>query len=428
MGRPEFVPSDWEYRLSWADYGVRIVLDRFYESRGELNCEMVIDQVSDPVKGGPSGRLHGPAKVNLISDRTLGILGNRLKTRLNVDWDAMFGQMVALSIRQYRDGSPLIDLADVDLSAEAPRFLLPPFIDEHGVTVLVADGGTGKSVTALGMAVAVAALEPVFGEYAHVRAPVVYLDWEADEETHAERLRAICRGQEIDVPKGMIHYQRMVSSLAEAVPSLRKKIMDIGAGLVVVDSVGMARGGAPESAEETIKLFRGIRSLGVPVLAIDHISKESKKNDVGAGSDPIGSVYTRNSARLVWSMEGKQIEGRDESVIVFRNSKANFGRKERQRAFRYEFKQGPGDRLEAVTFQAVDWRDTEEFAERVPVKDRILRTLRSGALSRDEIAEAVEISADAARARLSELSRSGLVIRLDGDRWGLGAVPREDMA
>lgn len=427
VGRPEFVPSDWEYRLYWPDFGVRIVLDRFYESKGELNCEMVIDQVTVADLSAPTGRLHGPAKVNLVSDRTLGILANRLRPRVNVDWDAMFGQMVALSIRQYRDGSPLVDLAAVDLSAEAPRFLLPPFVDEHGVTVLVADGGTGKSVTALGMAVSVAACEPVFGEYPHLKAPVVYLDWEADEETHAERLHAICRGMQIEVPTGAIHYQRMVSSLAEAVPSLRKKIMDLNAALVVVDSVGMARGGAPESAEETIKLFRGLRSLGVPVLAIDHISKESKKGDPSAAADPIGSIYTRNSARLVWSMEGRQIEGRDETVIIFRNSKANFGRKERQRAFRYEFKSGPGDRLEAVTFQPVRWEDTEEFSDRVPVKARIQTVLERGALTRQEIAELVGISPDAARARLSEMVRAGSVIRLSDDRWGLGAVPRDDL-
>lgn len=426
VGRPEFVPSDYEYRLYWPDFGVRILLDRFYEAKGELNCEMVIDQVVEVGGNGPAARMHGPRKINLISDRTLNILGNQLVKRLNVDWDAMFGQMVALSIRQYRDGSPLVDLAEVDLSDESPRFLLPPFIDQHGVTVLVADGGTGKSMTALGMAIAVAAGERVFGEEPTVQQPVVYLDWEADEATHAERLLAICRGARIEPPKGAIYYQKMVSSLAEAVPGLRKRLMDIGAALVVVDSIGMARGGAPESAEETIKLFRALRSLDLPVLAIDHISKESKKNDPSSAADPIGSVYTRNSARLVWSMEGRQIEGRDETVIIFRNSKANFGRKERQRAYRYEFKAGPGDRLEAVTFTPVDWRETDEFEERVPVKDRIVKMLGQGALTRQGIADMCGISPDAARARLSEMQRAGIVIKLEDDRWGLGAVPREE--
>lgn len=419
---PEFVASDYEMRLHWADEGVRILLDRFYESRGELTCEMVIDQVS--TGDGPAGRLYGPAKVNLIADRTLTILGNKLQPRLNIDWDGLFTQLKALAIRQYREGTPLVDLSTVDVSGEAPRFLLPPFIDQHGVSVIVADGGTGKSLTALGMAVAVATCEPVFGDAPNAIGPVLYLDWEADEFTHAERLRAITRGLEIEMPTGMLHYQRMVSSMHESVASIRKKVLQVEAALVVIDSTGMARGGAPESAEETIRLFGALRALDVPILAIDHISKESKRNDQSAGVDPIGSVYTRNSARLVWSMEGGQQEGRGETVIVFRNSKANFGRKEPQRAFRYVFEEAPGGRLGAVRFEPVDWRDTEEFADRISAKDKIVRALRKGRLSVKDLSAEAGVSDAQVRARLADLKRSGLVMQF-GSEWGLMADPRD---
>lgn len=420
ISAPEFKPSDFEYTFTFRDEGVRAVLDRFSESKGEIQTELTIDRLDE--FGRPRLRLYGPAKFNL-----LGVQVNQareLNEALDIDWKGLLLTIRAMSVRQYREGSPLIDLAAVDISDEAPRFLLPPFIDQHGITVLVADGGTGKSLTALAMAVALVTDEPVFGERPNAVGSVVYLDWEADEETHAERLWAVCRGLGVSVPGAGIHYQKMLSSLPEAVGSLRKKIMDVGASLVIIDSVGMARGGAPESAEETIKLFRAMRSLGIPVLAIDHISKEAKKGDAG-GADPIGSIYTRNAARLVWSMEGKQFEGRVDTVIVFRNSKANFGRKERQRAFRYGFSEGPGGRLEAVTFDPVDWRDTEEFADKLPVKDRIVRALRAGPLTRMEIAAAADITVDAARARLSELRRDKKVVDLGADCWGLPS-DRED--
>jgi hypothetical protein len=416
ISTPEFKPSDFEYSFVFRDEGVRAVLDRFSESRGEIQTELTIDRLDD--SGRPRLRLYGPAKFNLLGVQVTQ--ARELNEALDIDWKGLLLTVRSQSVRQYREGSPLIDLATVDITDESPRFLLAPFIDQHGITVLVGDGGTGKSLTALAMALALVTDEPVFGERPQAVGSVVYLDWEADEETHAERLWAICRGLSVSVPGGGIHYQKMLSSLPEAVASLRKKIMDVGASLVIVDSVGMARGGAPESAEETIKLFRAMRSLGVPILAIDHISKESKKSDAG-GSDPIGSVYTRNSARLVWSMEGKQFEGRGDTVIVFRNSKANFGRKERQRAFRYGFLEGPGGRLASVTFDPVDWRDTEEFADKLPVKDRIVRALRASPLSRSEIAAAVDITVDAARARLSELRRDGKVFDLGNDRWTLPA-------
>lgn len=421
ISTPEFKPSDFEYSFVFKDEGVRAVLDRFSESRGEIQTELTIDRLDDA--GRPRLRLYGPAKFNL-----LGVQVNQareLNEAMDIDWKGLLLTIRAMAVKQYREGSALIDLASVDISNEAPRFLLPPFIDQHGITVLVADGGTGKSITALAMGVAMVTDEPVFGERPMAVGSVVYLDWEADEETHAERLRAVCRGLGVSVPGGGIHYQKMLSSLPEGVASLRKKIMDVGASLVIIDSVGMARGGAPESAEETIKLFRAMRSLGVPILAIDHISKESKKNDAG-GSDPIGSIYTRNSARLVWSMEGKQFEGSADTVIVFRNSKANFGRKERQRSFRYEFQEGPGGRLDAVSFVPVDWRDTEEFADKLPLKERIVRALRenNARMSAMEVAHVLEIPPDQARARLAEMRKAGLVEKF-GDDWALLST-RED--
>lgn len=407
---PTLDANDYEYRFTWELEGIRVILDRFHEGRGELTCEITIDQTS-------GGRLHGPAKLNLTSERTLTILGNRLVKRVEVDWDGLFTQLTAMAIRQYREGSPLVDLACVS-PGEAPRYLLPPFIDQHGVSVIVADGGTGKSLTMLAMSLAVATCEPIFGDYSNIQGPVVYLDWEADEETHAERLQAICRGYGIDVPKGVIHYQRMVASLHESIATLRKKVADVGAVMIATDSIGMARGGAPESAEETIRLFTALRSFNLPVGAVDHISKETKKGDLSAGADPIGSVYTRNSARLVWSMEGAQYEGKDETVILFKNTKSNFGKKEPTRAYRYVFEEAPGGRLSSVRIESVDWKETTEFSGRVPVADRILKELREGKMSTHDIAERVGISENQARARLNELRSARRVMKLGGE-WAL---------
>lgn len=418
ISRPKFTPSEWDYTFVWQDEHVRAVLERFGEARGEIWTELTIDRLDDSFL--PQWRLYGPAKFNLLG-ATIRV-APELREVDAVDWTSLLTQVRAMAVKQYREGSALIDLSTVELSAEVPRFLLPPFVDEHGVSVLVADGGAGKSITALAMAVSVATATPVFGEHPNGLGPVAYLDWEADEATHAERLRAICAGIDIPVPVSSIHYQRMVSSLPEAVASLRKRILDAGARMVVVDSIGMARGGAPESAEETIKLFRALRSISVPVLAIDHVSKEAKRNS-GAGFDPIGSIYTRNSARLVWAMEGKQFEGSADTVILFRNMKANFGGKERQRSYRYQFTEGPGGRLVAVSFTPVDWRDTEEFQDRIPVKDRILRTLRDGRMDVESIAAAVEASADQVRARVNELKRSGYAMRFSDGTWGLLATP-----
>lgn len=416
IGTYSFKATDWDYRFEWEE-GVRVLVDRIHEERGDVLCEITIECV----EGEEWTLLHGPAKLNLIADRTLGQLAKALGERVELDWVGLLTQVKAKSIQQYRQGSPLIRLADVTLS-DGPRYLLPPFIYNTGVSTLVADGGTGKSLVAVACLVAVCTGEPVLGEYPNLTGPCVYLDWEADEETHYERLAAICAGLGMPIPTNL-YYQSMVGSLSEAIATMRKKVASVDAVLVASDSTGMARGDEPNSADSTIKLFRAFRSLYVPVLAVDHVSKEQRKEGMGGGADPIGSIYTRNASRLVWSAEGNQLEGSDDKIVIFRNSKANFGRKEPQRSYRFRFESDAIGVLRRVTFEPVDWRETEEFQDRVPDKDRILRVLKDGKATVATLAEVLstpdrKVTESVVRARLKELKESGKVLKL-GDDWAL---------
>ena len=410
-----FKASEWDYRFEWRE-GARVLVDRIREERGDVICEITIE-CSD---GGEWTLLHGPAKLNLVADRTIGSLAKSLNERMELDWEGALLQVKAKSIQQYRNGSPLVRLADV-VPSVGERYLLAPFIYTTGVSTIVADGGTGKSLVGLAGAVSVVSGVNVFGACPSVTGPVVYLDWEADEETHQERLQAICAGLGIEMPRDL-YYQRMMGSLAETIASMRRKVLDVGAVLVVSDSTGMARGDEPNSADSTIKLFSAFRSFYVPVLAVDHVSKEQKKEGMAGGADPIGSIYTRNASRLVWSAEGSQLEGSDDKVVIFRNSKANFGRKEPQRSYRFRFLSDASGRLQKVTFTPVDWRDTAEFADKLSDSDRILKVLNDGKATVATLAEVLstptrKVSESVVRTRLSELKSTGKVMKM-GDEWG----------
>ena len=65
----------------------------------------------------------------------------------------------------------------------------------------------------------------------------------------------------------------------------------------------MALTGSPESAEATLELTRAIRTLNVPVLLIDHISKAAIK---GEDDMAFGSVYTEYSSRLAWQLNADE--------------------------------------------------------------------------------------------------------------------------
>ncbi len=85
-----------------------------------------------------------------------------------------------------------------------------------------------------------------------------------------------------------------------------------------MDSLGFARGGEPESAELTIKTFAAMRTFGCPVLFVDHVAKHATDK-----SHSFGSVYTRNSSRLMWRMDAEEGTSGGSKRIGLVNTKWN---------------------------------------------------------------------------------------------------------
>ena len=332
LSKPQATFLEDVYRFEWAEEQVALVFERFAEQRGGgLRCELIVTTSRPPNAG-----LLFQGLCNLLTSN--GQLIRKLETRMpGLDWDGLLTQAAAITLRRYREGSPLVDLATEPTEVPS-RYLLPPFVARDGATVWAADGGTGKSVLALAAALSVASALPLLNAYPHQVGPVLYLDWEADEETHRERLWALWRELDTGVPPPLesIHYVYQTASLHELATTLRRRVAETGAVLVVIDSLGLARGGAPEDAEATIRTFRAIRSLGVPALCIDHVSKAQREGHVKRKT-AIGSIYTRNSARLVWVVEKAQQEGAADSTVAFTVDKFNFGKLPRRRGFRLHF-------------------------------------------------------------------------------------------
>lgn len=407
------------YKFHWPDQGVEMVLDRFNEDKREgLMAEITVSTSL----AGWEGLLH-QGRLNLSSTRSRTTLANALDKRVNpevVDWSGLLEQVCFLALKRWRDGDPLIDLAHVELR-DSTHYLLEPFLEDSGVTLLFAKGGVGKSLIALGIAATIALDWPVLGIRAQRTCPVLYLDWEADEQAHAERLRAICAGMgEREIPSGLIHYRRQVASMAESAPALRRLIAEHGIGFVVIDSMGAARGGDPESAETTIKMFGAARSLGVPVLGIDHLSKGALNG--GDNSMPFGSVYSYNLSRLAWGVDhiAQREDGdRTSTIVALRNTKSNNGRLHHRLAYEMRFEPG------LLAFEETDVRDVPEAITKLSQPEQVLAAIRrnSVAASVADIqehlqAEGINIPDNQVRALLSRLKERQQVVPV-GSRWGI---------
>jgi hypothetical protein len=254
-----------------------------------------------------------------------------------------------------------VNLADVAVSADTkPPFLLRPYIASTGVTILYGDGGTGKSVIALALGLEVATGAQIISanRALHV-GPVIYADYEDEHEEHANRLRAIVRAHSVDLDEVEFYHLAMIGKVTSEVKRLRQAVHDTKAVLVILDSIGMGRGGDALSAEDTIRMFRALRSLGAPVLAVDHVSKEGKRTKNG-NVDPYGSIYTRNSSRMMWHVENRQPRlGDPWDYLVFTHTKANHVRKQLPQYLKLQYVNAV---QETVDGQSVEMIHSIEFA------------------------------------------------------------------
>ena len=403
------------HRYLFADQEIEVILDRFAEDRhgGGVVAEITINTSKEP----GAGLLHR-GRVNLISTRSRSELVRTLEKRpdngrllAGIDFGGILEVACYRSLERWRQGDPTVDLRDVR-PGERPRWLLEPFVEEAGAALLFGDGGVAKSILALTICVGASSGVAIIGTPRGEPRPALYLDWEADQHVHAERQRAICAGARLsEIPA--IYYRRQVASLAESAVMLRREVAKLGVGLVIIDSMGAARGGDPESADTTIRLFNAARSLGVSWLGIDHVPKNAHDK-----SKPFGSTYSHNLARVTWGVERAQEAGEDQMVVALTNHKANNGRLAKRQAFRLRFGMAGGDTLSTISFEPCDVRDIPALAEKLPVKERILAVLRDGKMTTHAVADALEKSRDQTRVRLHELARAGHVKRL-GEEWGL---------
>jgi len=355
LPRPAATYSEDLYRFHWPDFGLECIIEAFSQRRDDIATELIVN-LEHPNLG---GRLYS-GRLLLLGPNSRRDIARALSERVEeLDWPGILEQVCNLSRERYRRGEPIVRLADVVPDRER-RFLYDRYILDQAISILYGDGATAKSSLALRWSVAVAQ------EYG----PVLYLDWEDDAATHAERLRAICTALGIDAASIPIYYQRRAVRLADSVREVRRLIAEKAFVLVIIDSLGMAAGD-PNNHEYMIEAVRACRALGIAVLAIHHLPKNAVDK-----SKPFGSVYASNEARLTWLVEKAQEEDSPEFNILLTNHKSNRTQLYAKRAFRIHFDGGMDDGLMGLSITATDAAQVESFRTKLPVWRHIAAVLK----------------------------------------------------
>lgn len=374
---------------------------------GETHAELTV-YATDPAN---LGKLLHRGRLNLLSgdrrERLAKYLGSRTPEQ-GLDWHEILEEAVTGVVGLYRAGEPAILLREAPEPPTAGAAAVPPLLAADGSTILFGDGGSLKSYTALALALSLhSGRELIEGMAPPAARRVAFLDWEWSPHVHRRRMERLWPGE--DVPD--LVYVGCRLPLREERDRLRRIIRDHSIEYLVIDSVGLAAGGEPESAEVAVQFFASLRELGLDALLIAHVNRSDAK---GSADKPFGSAYWHNSARSTWYAKAQHAPGGVTLGLYHR--KANDGPLHEPIGLEVTF--GP----EATTYTASDVRDVPNLASAIPIRARMIEALKTGAMPLHELAESIGAGVEACRIA-AKRGEGRVFVQLTGPdgiyRWGL---------
>jgi len=396
---------------------------RLKDSSGTLTAEVTVYAQSVTQPDLPPKRLLGPMVQNLLAGTWERNVSQALEKRLGgYDWWGILTEIIPTTIEQHRGMQRVTDNHEWEQEEGHNPFLLNPFVAASGVTVLFGPGGTGKSTLAVAMALSIMTGEPVIGDSVNRIGPVLWLDYEADENEVMERELALRRGigmGDKETPY-KLHYMKVGSKFVNSVSPIRRQLRETDAVLLVVDSVANARRGDAFGPEDTVHMFAVMGSLGVPVLAIDHMTKKAASD--GDMSSPYGTVFTSNEARLTWGVtESEEASTLDDKQLNMVMAKQNRFRGGRPRGLILGYESFPTGIVKTLTII----ENEGVWENGLTITQRVLRVLRDQPMKWHmvhEITDRSEANSKTVEKEVKRLFDEGLIERkkLEGQGGPLG--------
>lgn len=261
------------------------------------------------------------------------------------------------------------------------RFLVPSLIPDRNVTILSGDGGTGKSLLAMQLSVAMTTGITWLGLEVE-QGPVLYLSAEDDEDECHIRLKDICEGDGLDLPRdlhiavmagedcllavedvknGQMRRTPLYGRLDTTIATLRPR-------LVVLDNVADIFGGN-ENVKGLVRQFIGmIRRLAIlhecAVVMLAHPSMSG----MSSGSGSSGNVAWNNSVRSRLYLKRQHDDPKEITDPDFRklvSMKANYAATGGEIGMRWDLGRFVPTETPAAAMGSVDRAAIQSRAERV---------------------------------------------------------------
>ncbi|MFZ2096383.1 MAG: AAA family ATPase [Anaerolineales bacterium] len=287
------------------------------------------------------------------------------------------------------------------------EYIVDRLITSGSVSVVFGEGGSKKTYSLLSLAVCVAIGQNWLGFDVKPR-KVLICDEESGEQRLSLRLGAAIRGVLADenIPINYMSLQGLQLDDRKDADALQALIIEIDAGLVIIDSLSATTSGDENSKEFIQPVFSNLRRIAeatqAAIIVIHHVNKTGAYR---------GSTAIKNSVDLLLKIESES----NSNWINFRSEKVRDG--------------------EAISFSAVaTWNDADQFylspaehrlTEKInPSQQYVLEYLKkNGPSPLPEIKERADVcSPRAAENAVYALARKGLIYRTNKEDSGRGVV------
>jgi hypothetical protein len=237
-------------------------------------------------------------------------------------WEETLVRVLDMVIDASRCPTPLINLGSYERNVDNSGHLIAPLFPYRDITILFGRPGGSKSRIALANLLCYTEGLSLPGlSLSKPRRPGIYFDFEWTEEKHAERLEGLCHWLQIDPPKNL-YYRRIRRRLPDEIDAMKRQVDELGAGFVVIDSLGLAARGNMQSDEVALEVMGAILELDVTTCVVGQITKGANNGETKAS--PFGSIFWEYSARQTWEVNStKPTEDSETVTAVLWSRKTN---------------------------------------------------------------------------------------------------------
>lgn len=272
-------------------------------------------------------------------------------------------------------------------------------------------GGVAKSFAMLSAGIAIASASSV-GEWLGLRVLehgcVLYVDFELDVEEQHRRVRDLCAGMGIMIPKKLAYLSGVGISPEAAFQKALTFVEEYEAKAAIIDSMGLAMQGDMEKGKEVLafhgRYINPLRRAGATPFIVDHEGK-LQTGEKHKDKTPFGSAYKAWASRSVLQFQFEEYrEETSELDIRVRQTKTNFGPKIDPIGVRFTFEE---KKVSMSVYELLAEELMEE--ENKPVRERILTALKLEGATRKQLEQMTGAAGGTIANKLSDLRAEGVV-------------------